>query len=54
CQDGGQSFIWSTALVLLEWFHTRKMCYRCLECGKSFRWSCCLIQHQKMHTGEQP
>ncbi|NWH93959.1 ZN787 protein, partial [Aegithalos caudatus] len=54
CQDGGQSSIQSSDLVVLELFHTGEMCYTCLECGKSFRWSCYLIQHQKIHRGEQP
>ncbi|NXL20380.1 ZN544 protein, partial [Setophaga kirtlandii] len=54
CQEGGQSFIQSSDLVVLEWFHTGEVCYWCLERGKSFRWSCHLIWHQKIHMGERP
>ncbi|NWR23787.1 ZN544 protein, partial [Emberiza fucata] len=54
CQESGQSFIQSSGLVVLEWFHIEEVCYRFLERGKSFRWSCCLIWHQKIHMGEQP
>ncbi|NWY93412.1 ZN544 protein, partial [Loxia curvirostra] len=54
CQEGGQSFIQSSDLVVLEWFHMGEMCYRCLQCGKSFRWSCYLIWHQKIPMGEWP
>ncbi|NWH40653.1 ZN253 protein, partial [Chloropsis hardwickii] len=50
CQEGGQSFIWSSDLVVYKHHHIDEKHYRCLECGKSFRQR----SHQKIHAGEQP